>query len=459
MNILTKIKLDSLSIRQRLLIWLLLPLLILSSLLINQAYLNAKNTVEQVYDKTLLALALSIIENVVANQGDLLSDATLEFIDDVSKDQIFYKVSGPDNAYITGFEDLPTIPQSQTQKQGNLNYYNAIYSGRPVRMVFLKRNFNTGILSGEAVIQVAMTRLDRDKLIQEMMNDAALRLLLLILVAVITIWFAVHNALKPLTAIQREISSRSDEDLEPIESPAPSEIQPVINEMNKLLKRLNASINALRRFIGDASHQLRTPLAALQTQIELAMRETEPETFRDAISNVQKNTYRTSRLANQLLSQARTNEIKKSEFCIKELAEKITREFVPAALEKNIDLGFEGSSELSIRADKLLISEVLKNLIDNAIGYSPADTAITVRVYSHGNEVIIEVEDQGEGIPESELDQVFERFYRLSGTQVDGCGLGLAIVKDIVESHSGQIDLINRDGQKGLIVRVSLPVR
>ena len=160
--------------------WLLLPLLILSSLLINQAYLNAKNTVEQVYDKTLLALALSIIENVVANQGDLLSDAALEFIDDVSKDQIFYKVSGPDNAYITGFEDLPAVPQSQAQKQGNLNYYNAIYSGRPVRMVSLRRNFNTGVLLGEAVIQVAMTRLDRDKLIREMMNDAALRLLLLI---------------------------------------------------------------------------------------------------------------------------------------------------------------------------------------------------------------------------------------------------------------------------------------
>ena len=459
MSILSKIKLDSLSIRQRLLIWLLLPLLILSSLLINQAYLNARNTVEQVYDKTLLALALSIIENVVANQGDLLSDSALEFIDDVSKDQIFYKVSGPDNAYITGFEDLPAVPQSQIQQQGNLNYYNAIYSGRPVRVVSLKRNFNTGILLGEAVIQVAMTRLDRDKLIKEMMNDAALRLLLLILVAVITIWFAVHNALKPLTAIQTEISLRTDEDLEPIESPAPREIQPVINEMNKLLKRLNASINALRRFIGDASHQLRTPLAALQTQIELAMRETEPEAFRDAISNAKKNTYRTSRLANQLLSQARTNEVKKSEFKIIELAEKITREFVPVALEKNIDLGFEGSKELSLRADKLLISEVLKNLIDNAIGYSPADTAITVRVYAHENQIIIEVEDQGRGIPESEIDRVFERFYRSSGSQVDGCGLGLAIVKDIVESHSGQINLINRGDQKGLIVRVSLPAK
>ena len=427
-------------------------------MLVNQAYLNAKNTVEQVYDKTLLALALSIIENVVANQGDLLSDSALEFIDDVSKDQIFYKVSGPDNAYITGFEDLPATPQSELQQQGNLNYYNAIYSGLPVRMVSLRRNFNTGILLGEAVIQVAMTRLDRDKLIKEMMNDAALRLLLLILVAVITIWFAVHNALKPLTAIQREISSRSDEDLEPIESPAPREIQPVINEMNNLLKRLNASINALRRFIGDASHQLRTPLAALQTQIELAMRETNPEVFRDAISDVQKNTYRTSRLANQLLSQARTNELKKSDVKIKELAEKVTREFVPVALEKNIDLGFEGSDELSLRADKLLISEVLKNLIDNAIGYSPANTAITVRVYIRENKIIIEVEDQGFGIPESELDRVFERFYRTSGTQVDGCGLGLAIVKDIVESHSGKIELINRTENKGLTARVSLPL-
>ena len=458
MSILNKLKLDSLSIRQRLLIWLLLPLLILSSLLVNQAYLNAKNTVEQVYDKTLLALALSIIENVVANQGDLLSESALEFIDDVSKDQIYYKVSGPDNAYITGFEDLPAMPQSQVQKQGNLNYYNATYSGRKVRMVSLKRNFNSGILLGEAVIQVAMTRLDRDKLIKEMMNDAALRLLLLILVAVITIWFAVHNALKPLTAIQREISSRSDEDLEPIESPAPREIQPVINEMNKLLKRLNASINALRRFIGDASHQLRTPLAALQTQIELAMRESDPEAFRGAISNVQKNTYRTSRLANQLLSQARTNEIKKSDIKINELAKKITREFVPVALEKNIDLGFEGSGELSLNVDKLLISEVLKNLIDNAIGYSPADTAITVRVYSYEQEIVIEVEDQGRGIPESEIDRVFERFYRTSGTQVDGCGLGLAIVKDIVESHRGKIDLINRPDNKGLIARVSLPL-
>ena len=458
MNTVRTISTHRLSIRQRLLLWLLLPLLVLSALLISQAYLSARQTVEQVYDKTLLALALSIIENVVANQGDLLSESALEFLDDVSKDQIFYKVSGPDNAYITGFEDLPPTPARQISESDNLHYYNARYDGRAVRMVSLIREFNSGFLSGRAEIQVAMTRLDRDKLIQEMMNDAALRLLLLIVVAVITVWFAIHNGLKPLTAIQNEISSRTDEDLHPIDSSVPREIQPLVIEMNQLLKRLSGSINVLRRFIGDASHQLRTPLAALQTQIELALRETEPEALRKAIEHVQNNTHRTSRLANQLLSHARSQEINKSEFNLKDLAEEVTRQFVPLAIKRNIDLGYEGDRDLGIRADKFLLSEVLKNLIDNAIRYSADNTAITVRTRIAGNNVIVEVDDQGPGIPDAEIDQVFERFYRSPGSKVDGCGLGLAIVREIIESHAGKVDITNHTERDGLTVRVSLPL-
>ena len=190
------------SLQRRLLAWLLLALL-LSGLMLAEAYWSARKTVEKVYDKTLLMLALTISENVVANQGDLVSESILEILETVSIDEVYYRVSGPDSAYLTGYEYLPPTPENMDIVGGSPYYYNAEYEGRPVRMIVLKEYFAERDLSGWVLVQVAMTTVDRNEIVWDLMADATKRLLLLILVAFVVVWIAIKIGLKPLIDVRK----------------------------------------------------------------------------------------------------------------------------------------------------------------------------------------------------------------------------------------------------------------
>ena len=215
----------------------------------------------------------------------------------------------------------------------------------------------------------------------------------------------------------------------------------------------------MQRFIADASHQLRTPLAALQTQSELALRESDPNALRAAVVDLQLTTQRTSHLANQLLNHARAGEINMVSMDLSDLARNITAEMVPQALGHEMDLGYEGDKTiLTMLGDEFLLSELLKNLIDNAILYNTPNTHIAVRAYQQDEQtMVLEVEDTGTGIPEAERKRVLERFYRRPGSNTEGCGLGLAIVNDIAHAHNGKVELSSASTGSGLRVRVYLP--
>ena len=271
-------------------------------------------------------------------------------------------------------------------------------------------------------------------------------------IAVLLVWFGLSRGVAPLSALQQRLRARRPDDFSPIDvRVAPSEIGPLIDAMNELLTRLDSTMLAQRRFVADAAHQLKTPLAGLRTQAELAMRNTPYGETQASLEQIIAGTSRATRLVNQLLLMANAenpNSIAMPPINIAELAREQTLGWVDIAIQKGIDLGFEGTeAAIMLRGQRLLLGEAINNLIDNAIRYTPAPGRITVSITTQLRQVILAVEDSGPGIPVEERERVFDRFYRVLGSQADGSGLGLAIVREIAIRHHARI-LITDSQQK-----------
>jgi two-component system sensor histidine kinase TctE len=284
----------------------------------------------------------------------------------------------------------------------------------------------------------------------------------LVALAAVGVWYGVGRGLAPLERLREEVGRRSDQDLSPVEvRRAPLEARPLVNAINGLLARLDSALSAHRRFVANAAHQLRTPLAGLHTQAELALRESEPEAVRRSLEQLHHAAGRAAHLVSQLLSLARLEPrsgrpLQGEPLDLKELARDTTARWVPQALARGIDLGFDAcSTPAQVIGDRLLLEELLGNLLDNAIRYAGPDGEATVRVDRADGDTVLKVEDNGPGIPEEERAQVLERFQRGSTTaQIPGSGLGLSIVREIAVTHRAQLRL--EPGQDGRGTRVSV---
>ena len=452
------------SLRRRLLAWALVPGVLLSTAILYEAYISARETADSLHDRFIVGLALGISERVVATGGDLIPEAALELMTAGTQDEIFYKVSGPDNAFVTGYDDLPPIPEPQTLQGGVPLFYNAVYRDEAVRVVAMSFLIAEQDIDGWVIVQVTQTRQGRAQLITESVIRAGVRLVLLICVALVFAWIGITQGLAPLKRLQEALRRRSYEDLRPITHPMPQEIRDVVAAINQLLERLKESIARQEQFIANASHQLRTPLAALQAQSELALREADSEGSRESLGKIVSATRHSSRLATQLLNLARAQHDsggpqRLERLDIAELAAEVTGDWVREALTRQFDLGFEGPTRgLWVKGDRTLLREMLANLIDNALRYCPDGASVTLRAGAAGNpsEVVLEVEDDGPGIPEDKHAAVFDRFVRLAEQAEGGSGLGLAIVREIANRHNGSVTL-HTAPSGGLLVRIVLP--
>jgi two-component system sensor histidine kinase TctE len=244
---------------------------------------------------------------------------------------------------------------------------------------------------------------------------------------------------------------------------APQEVQPLIHAMNELFERLSDALSAQQRFIADAAHQLRTPVAGIKTQTELALRMRDPAERQLALQQLHTATVNLSRLIHQLLALARSEPGAQSAHALERIdltreMREATSEWVPKALQRNIDLGFEEPEQpVWVRGNAFLLRELLGNLLDNAIRYSPADGRVTVRMLREANDAVLRVEDNGPGIPSDQRGRVFERFYRVLDSTTDGCGLGLAIVREIARGHGATVALESGANGSGTVVLVRFP--
>jgi two-component system sensor histidine kinase TctE len=421
-----------------------------------------RNAIYVAYDKALAAAALEISEHLrmVGPSPEVdLPPVALEMLDTVDQDRVYYSVSrrsAEGEAFMTGYDDLPRPPDAPT---GRMIFYDAQYRGERVRIValFTAMPANPPVT---VVTQVAETLGGRIGLIQTILIHALGQQLLLLLAGAAMVWLGVTRGLAPLREISAEVARRTATDLAPLPPHhGPEELSPLIDAVDQLMGRVRDAIALQRRFIADASHQLRTPLAVLRTQAESALREQEPEAMRHALARLRDHSQATSRLASQLLSLARAEpaaDLRAELIDLAALARETCATLVPDALSHGADLGFENGGAAPVLAQPVLVRELLANLIDNAVRYAPGAT-ITVGVRQEGGEIVLSVEDDGPGIPPDERGRVFDRFYRVRGTPGDGAGLGLAIVREIAERYGGSVSLVAGDGGKGVRVEVRFP--
>lgn len=293
---------------------------------------------------------------------------------------------------------------------------------------------------------------------------------MIIPLAVILVWFGLSQGLRPLTRLRDRIAARREADLSPIAlRRIPEELRPLTEAFNSMLTRMQQNVTAQRRFIADAAHQMRTPLTGLKTQAQLAIRETDPAELRHALRQILNGADRASHLVDQLLALARAEASEHSQqtlvaLDLDHLLREVVENWVVLALEKCIDLGYEPAGSVLILGNAFLLREMINNLLDNALRYTPPGGRVTARVVAQGDFALLEIEDSGPGISDAESQRVFDRFYRVDGTDGEGSGLGLAIVREIAEVHQAAASLRpnNRDMEigepSGCVARIVFPV-
>lgn len=449
------------SLRKMLIGWLLPALIALLLAGALTAYLVALKNANRAYDRALLDTTLAIAAQVKTESGrtllELPSVAQQVLLTD-KYDQIYYLVVGTQGEFLAGHKGLPPPPARPENR--DWTYYDGYYQGKPVRVAAL---FSPTI-NGEIQVMAAETLVKRDNLLGEILFGMLVPEILLGVTVIALVWFGIGRGLAPLNRLRQEIAARSPQDLRPVpEEHAPEEVRPVVHELNALLARLDETLTAQRRFISNAAHQIRTPIAALQAQLDASLRESDPAELRATLQRIHAAAGRTVHLTHQLLTLARVEPggqaaAEPQPIELDELVRSAAADWMPQALAKNIDLGFELDAA-PLSGNPLLLHELLANLVDNALRYTPAGGQVTVRTRRSETEALLAIEDNGPGIPAAERDQVLERFYRVPGSSGDGCGLGLAIVQEIARSHGARVEIGTPPAGQGTIVQVCFPLR
>jgi two-component system sensor histidine kinase TctE len=449
------------SLRAQLLLRLTLPLVVIVMLDAVVSYFVALHYADLAYDRWLLDSAHSLAQEVRARPDRVTLDlppTALEVFrfDDV--DETFFKIESRKAGFMAGDQAVPDPPDPELARQGPY-YFDGEIQGRPVRVVSMLMAPHAG--AEEVLMTVAETVNKRRAMMQEVLLASVVPQMLLILATGIHVRRGIHRGLQPLHQLTGTIAQRSPRDLAPIpDSDVPPEVRALTHTINELLQRLAQTVAAQRRFIENAAHQLRTPLAGLKLQAERAQRSNDLETMKPALAHIKNGADRVAHLSSQLLMLARAEPVMDGARMFREvdlhaLTRSCCMDWVPRALERDIELAFEAPDHsITVTGDETLLRELLGNLLDNAGRYGREGGSITVKLVAGRNPALV-VEDDGPGIPAGEMDKVLERFYRIPGCPGEGCGLGLAIVKEIAALHGAGLRLERAGPDGGLRVAVT----
>jgi two-component system sensor histidine kinase TctE len=440
--------------------WMLAPLLLLWPMSIALTYLVAKSIANQPFDHALEDSVTVLAQQVREVEGkavSLLPGSARDILRADDIDNVYFQVSGPRGEFIDGDRDLPAPPEEERERArgASVQFRNASMRGTPVRVAYSFVNLRPQTQAGggdgrAALVQVAETLDKRAQLANEIIKGVILPQFIILPIVLALVWFALARGLSPLAQLQERIRARRPDDLSPIDSrQVPEEISPLVRSLNDMLGRLAQTIEMQKRFIADAAHQMKTPLAGMRMQSELALRQLDPDEIHRSLEQLAKSSESATRLVNQLLALARAENQPQAGAAFEPvdlaaLARTTVKDWVQASFAHQIDLGFEQPDyPIEIAGNALMLRELLSNLIDNALRYTPAGGSVTVRVRTKRNQAVIEVEDTGPGIAPAERERVFERFYRILGSGAPGSGLGLAIVREIAQQHGAHIQVFN----------------
>ena len=478
------------SLARQLLLWVLLPQLVLWIAGGVATYKFAASYANQAIDASLLQASRSLARQLKPIGNGLLIDfpkAAQDVLEADPKDRLLYMVSSPPGQFILGNQALPSPPLRAGQVKDDHTrspypldtpyFYDGSLAANPttlapdqaLRVVALYLSFGDDQAKPQTMlVQVARSSANREELAQRILVDMLLPMSSLVLLMTLIVWLGIRAGLSPLVRLRQQVEGRAPTDLAPLQlASAPRELWSLATAINTLLSAVQNTVATQKRFIGDAAHQLRTPLAGLKSQTEIALQLTNDPELHARLQRVHDSATRSAHLVNQLLTLARAEPESvmaqdRQRFDLLRMANKLTAEWVPRALRAKIDLGMDETANdpVWVQGNELLIREALTNLIDNALHYAGTGSQITVRVSTDMTiaqpRALLQVSDTGPGLPPQDRERVFERFVRATDTG-NGCGLGLAIVKEIVERHAGRVTLTEAQPQ-GLCVRIELPL-
>jgi two-component system sensor histidine kinase TctE len=450
------------SLRRQLLIWLLLPQLVLwagGGLL---TYRIALSYAEKGIDQSLTQSVRALARQVKPVGSGLLIDfprAAQDVLEQDPDDRISYMVASPPGQFLLGNQRLPQ-PTEAPGGPGEPLLYGGLLDGTPLRIVAMDVRYGEGATPQTLRVQVGKGLAVQQRIAGELVADMLAPLLALGVLLSLLVYGGIRRGLAPLTRLTAQLEHRSVNALSPIGmTQAPRAVHALVQAVNGLLDEVARSVNQEKRFINDAAHQLRTPLAGLISQVELAQRETGDPVLSQRLAKVLTGAQRSAHLVHQLLTLARTETRARSEpLDLPVLAREVAREWTPRALAAGMDLGYEGADHLVMNGDTLQLREAMANLIDNALRYAGADEALDITVDTGEGFARIEVADRGPGIPEAEVERMRQPFTRLekARTNTKGAGLGLAIVKHIALIHKGTVGVESQMG-KGAVFTIRLP--
>ena len=446
--------------------WMLTPLLLLWPVSLVLTWLVAQGIAGKPFDRALEynVGALAQLITVQHNHAQfVLPLPARELLRADDADTVFYQVLGPSGEHLSGEKDLPRPPEEDKITPGEVRMRDAEFRGMDIKVAYtwVKLDLPNAKL---ALVQVAETMDKRSVLATEIVKGVMLPQFVILPLAVLLVWLALVQAIKPLNHLEERIRARSPDDLSPLDVEAvPLEVAPLVSSVNDLLMRLKDSISTQKRFLADAAHQLKTPLAGLRMQADLAQREgANAEDLKQSLRQIGRSSIRATHTVNQLLALARAESsgtVMSHQPCdLARLTMDVTRDCAPRAMDKHIDVGYEGAQPgvdgVTVPGNLTLLKEMVRNLVDNAINYTPSNAdkpgVITTRVLidPFSKVLVLQVEDSGSGIPASERELVFQPFYRVLGTEADGSGLGLPIVLEIARQHNAAVTVEDsRPGQ------------
>ncbi len=439
--------------------WMLTPLLLLWPISLVLTWLVAQGIAGKPFDRTLEYNVNALAQLVTVNQQHVhfnlpLPARELLRADDI--DTVYYQVLGVRGEYLGGERDFPLPPEDAPAPGGEVRLRDDTFHGQDIRVAYMWVPLSQQA-SKTVLIQVAETLDKRSVLAAEIIKGVMLPQFVTLPLAVLLVWLALVQAIKPLSRLEERIRARRPDDLSPLDAQAvPLEVAPLVSSVNDLLLRLTDSIGTQKRFLADAAHQLKTPLAGLRMQADLAQREgTSTEELKQSLRLIGRASIRATHTVNQLLALARAEAgsmaMSRQPCDLARLTMEVVQDSVPRAMDKHIDLGYEGAQPgmpgVMLEGNPTLLKELVRNLLDNAINYTPSSAdkpgIITARVLADpfGKIIVLQVEDSGPGIAPAERELVFQPFYRALGNDVDGSGLGLPIAQEIAHQHRARISL------------------
>jgi two-component system sensor histidine kinase TctE len=448
------------SLRARLLWWVLLPLTAFMLVAGVMAYDAARQTADLLQDNSLLASARTIGEDIQWNNGDLRADippAALEMFESPYQDHVFYKVVAGGDRLLGGTPDLAAPANTNAAYP---IFYDTTLDGQSIRAVAYRRQLYDSGESLSVVVVVGKTQASREGMLADLWHPQLVRQGSMLVLAVLFVLIGLTSELRPLMRLKDDVADRDPMELEPVRVDSlPSELLPIVDAINQCIARLKLHTGTQRQFIADAAHQLRTPLTLLDTQVQVARQcVDDPSALSNALTGIHRTSRKMTEITNQLLMLARAESAPSPNVPVDmmQVVSSVLEDLILAAQRREIDLGAEFDGDVRVAGSDQLLTALVANLVDNAIRYTQEGGTVTARCRREGEEIVLEVVDNGPGIPAEMRAHVFERFYR-GRTTVEGTGLGLSIVQRIAQSHGGMVGVKPGDGRIGLIATVRLP--